>query len=58
LLKLITTTMITKTTEVVAPGSIVCIRLWGVCIYRHRRNWPSDKIWVLGLPVYRSEVVR
>ena len=51
--------MITRTEQASHPFSYrplnVRIRLCGVCIYRREREWPSDKIWVLGMLLYRAE---
>ena len=51
------TRIVTRVTVLGQPLD-VHIRLCGVGIYRRERDrqWPADKIWVLGLLVYCSRV--
>jgi hypothetical protein len=49
-------TRIEKTTNPLSYSpKAVRIRLWGISVYRREREWPTDKIWVLGILVYCSE---
>lgn len=48
--------MITRIEEAVKTCTIVRICLFGVCLYRRQWQGSAVKIWLLGVPVYRTEV--
>jgi hypothetical protein len=48
--------MLTRTEEAVETVTVVRIRFFSACLYRHEWKGRISKIWLLGVPVYRAEV--